>query len=123
MKLDRNTNPDGRGKYALIQLRDLHELEYANIELQKETEKRPVSIPSTAIHIGNEGPGEQFFVIKYKDQFAAPALHAYAQAVRLAAFSLPPEKADEHESLIEYADEMENEALIAASIQETKLPD
>jgi len=55
MKLDRNINPDGKGKYALINLRK---------------------------NIVEWGGGDgQFFVIKYKDIFAAPALKAYANAV------------------------------------------
>lgn len=57
MKLDRNTNADGRGKYALINLR------------------------TNQVQWGTE-PGDQFFVIKYKDKFAAPALMAYAEAAR-----------------------------------------
>jgi hypothetical protein len=34
------------------------------------------------LHFGNESPEEQFFVIKYKDKFAVPALWAYATAIR-----------------------------------------
>lgn len=56
MKLDRNKNPDGRGKYALINLR-----------------KSTVEWGDTA--------NDDFFVIKLKDRFAAPALRAYAEAV------------------------------------------
>lgn len=54
MKLDRNINPDGKGKYALINLR------------------------TNQVQWGGDN---QFFVIKYKDEFAAPALRAYAMAV------------------------------------------
>lgn len=55
MRLDRNLNPDGKGKYAIINLR------------------------TNRVEWG--GPNAQFFVIKYKDKFAVPALKAYAQAV------------------------------------------
>lgn len=55
MKLDRNVNPDGKGKYALINLR------------------------TNQVQWG--GDGDQFFVIKYKDLFASVALKAYGEAV------------------------------------------
>ena len=58
MKLDRNTNKDGRGKYALINLR------------------------TNQVQWGNEGPGEQFFVMKYKDKFTGRALLAYSEEVK-----------------------------------------
>lgn len=57
MKLDRNINPDGRGKYALINLRT-NQVQWGGAD------------------------GEQFFVLKYKDRFAAPALRAYAKACK-----------------------------------------
>lgn len=123
MKLDRNINPDGRGKYALIHLRELHELEYANIEVQKEGEHRPVNIPSKAIHIGNEGPGEQFFVIKYKDEFAAPALWAYSDAVKEKARILSYSDERKAKELYEFAEEIEAEARQAEHIADKKLPD
>ncbi len=56
MKLDRNVNADGRGKYALINWR------------------------RSTIEFGNTDEDE-FFVIKLKDRFAAPALKAYAESV------------------------------------------
>lgn len=55
MKLDRNINPDGKGKYALLNLR---------------TNKIEWGVT----------PDEEFFVIKLKDKYAAPALDAYAKA-------------------------------------------
>lgn len=57
MKLDRNINDDGRGKYALINLR------------------------TNKVEWGNE-PGNDFFVIKLKDRHAADALRAYADSIR-----------------------------------------
>ena len=76
MKLDRNTNLDGRGKYALLKLRRQEEpispeaIEAANLLKEQ-----------GLLQFGNEAPDQQFFVIKYKDKFAIPALTAYAAAV------------------------------------------
>lgn len=87
MKLDRNINPDGKGKYALLNLR------------------------KNTIEWGNE-PGNQFFVIKLKDRFAAPALKAYADAVREQAgyLALDYQISDRQkviDSLKEYASEVD----------------
>lgn len=74
MKLDRNANPDGRGKYALVHLRRV----------------RPGSVVVDAIELlrregvltfGNESPGSQFFVMKHKDKFTAGGLRGYAEAI------------------------------------------
>ena len=56
MKLDRNINADGKGKYALINLRT-NKFEWGNT------------------------PEDEFFVIKLKDKHAAAALRAYAGSV------------------------------------------
>jgi hypothetical protein len=58
MKLDRHINPDGRGKYALINYRTLR------VEL-------------------GDTPETEFFVIKLKDKYAMAALYAYAHAAEL----------------------------------------
>ena len=56
MRLDRNVNNDGKGKYALINLRT-NKVEWGeNLE-------------------------DEFFVIKLKDKHAAAALRAYADSV------------------------------------------
>lgn len=117
MKLDRNLNPDGRGKYALLKLR---------------RQEKPISLEATTaattlkdaglLHFGNEAPGEQFFVMKYKDRFTAPALRAYAVAVMQHAQNpilTPDEK--QRRSLIEYAEEITREAEEAERLGE-KLP-
>lgn len=57
MKLDRNVNPTGRGKYALINLRT-NKVEWGTTE------------------------ADEFFVIKLKDKYARDALEAYAWAAR-----------------------------------------
>lgn len=106
MKLDRNANPDGRGKYALINLR------------------------TNTVEWGEE----PFFVIKYKDVFAAPALRAYAHAIREHINALIDRLSDtnnvdlrpgmkaEVESLREYAREIEAEATKAATHPAAQIP-
>lgn len=56
MKMDRNINPDGRGKYALLNLR------------------------TNQVQWGLVGEEDEFFVIKLKDKYARDALLAYARA-------------------------------------------
>ena len=56
MKLDRNINQDGKGKYALLNLR------------------------TNKIEWGNLYDEDEFFVIKLKDKYARAALTAYANA-------------------------------------------
>lgn len=76
MKLDRNTTNPPRGKYALLRLREWpHGWSpkcQAAFELLKE---------AGAIDFG-DGPDTEFFVIRLKDQYAGPALLAYARAAR-----------------------------------------
>jgi hypothetical protein len=82
MKLDRNTS--GRGKYALIKLRNLAALpekerdEMATmIDLMKE--RGIIDLGAT--------PDTDFFVMRLKDKYAAAGLSAYA----VAAFRDDPE--------------------------------
>lgn len=55
MKLDRNTSPDGLGKYSLV-------------------------INRTGAVDKGDTPESEFFVLKLKDKYAAAALDAYAKA-------------------------------------------
>jgi hypothetical protein len=109
VKLDRNINPDGRGKYALINLRT-----------------------NTVCWGGND----QFFVIKYKDAFASQALYAYAEAANNKALQLESMSRDttlrrakakelkkQAESLREWALEIFREAETARSYPNQKIPD
>lgn len=121
MKLDRNTNPDGRGKYALINLRKITEEDFTEL-LESRRDEGCFVLPPACLTFGDER-GEQFFVIKYKDRFAEAALRGYAQAVRAAAFELMPNQVEEHKSLIEFADEIDREADAAAAHPSKKLPD
>jgi hypothetical protein len=76
MKLDRNINKDGRGKYALIQLRKVGPVPAKEVQ-----DAIQLLHDWNIIHWGNESPGDQFFVVKYKDQFALGALEGYCAAI------------------------------------------
>lgn len=84
MQLDRNANKDGRGKYALIKLRALLKGDtdaLINPTTGRISEAGVVQIPTEAISLGNESPGDQFFVMKYKDRFAFKGMIGYRDAV------------------------------------------
>lgn len=78
MKLDRNVNPDGKGKYCLINLRKTLTTAQSMVVIDalKALDAEGV------LHWGNESPGDQFFVMKYKDFFTSAGLLAYALAVK-----------------------------------------
>lgn len=126
MKLDRNTNPKGYGKYALVNMRKL-------IPLIEARERGDISIEGSwtlesfedfvergIITLGSETPGDQFFVMKYKDRFTAPALHAYAIAVSAQVEALGGQSPSDE--LNEYAQEMFREARAAEKIG-NRIPD
>lgn len=108
MKLDRNINHDGRGKYALINLR------------------------TNKVEWGEEG---QFFVLKYKDIFAEAALRAYARAVRDEAKSLSATAykskggpmfdslRKQAKSLNEFASQIEDELKAIRKLSNRRIPD
>jgi len=133
MKLHRNTNADGRGKYALV-----------NLDLLKQDPRLQGMLDflkeAGVLTYGNEEPGEQFFVMKYKDKFTARGLEGYANAVRsrilicqdnLAALAgVDGERADrlrqenqaQLDDLTEWVAEIEAEALKADKLG-VKFPD
>lgn len=74
MKLDRNITNPRRGKYALIKLRDAT-VKRAPVE----GEPAMVMVEESAVDFG-ESEETDFFVIRLKDKYAAPALAAYAMA-------------------------------------------
>ena len=86
MKLDRNINPNGRGKYALIKLREIHHL----VESNNAVCTPEFNVPQSAVDFGGT-PDTDFFVIRLKDKYAAKALTAYA----CAAAADDPEYAEE----------------------------
>lgn len=75
MKLDRNTNPDGRGKYALLLLRKMRS------EPPKEVQNAIDILFVNGIIDPGATPDTDFFVIRMKDKYASAALQAYADAV------------------------------------------
>lgn len=75
MKLDRNINPDGRGKYALLKLRNT---DLSSAEIRERVGK---IVGGQVLQFGDNEDTE-FFVIKLKDIYAAPALIAYAKAAQ-----------------------------------------
>lgn len=105
MKLDRNVNPDGLGKYALIELRKLHTAEKVQLTRKTTDESDEISLPRRAVNFG--GP-DQFFVIKYKDRFALAAMEAYAEAVRTYAYHEEVDD-DKIKSLVEYYKELQDQ--------------
>ena len=99
MKLDRNMNPSGRGKYALLKLRELGGVSRAEICMALETlEELSVAQVERAVDFGETSDSE-FFVIRLKDKFAAPALLAYHNAIHGHIIENPQDR----EGLAEYA--------------------
>lgn len=74
MKMDRNLNGDGLGKYAVINLRNLKR--YMNVPEVKEALE--VLKAADALEWGRTGEPDEFFLIKLKDINAEHALVAYA---------------------------------------------
>ena len=73
MQMDRNANLEGKGKYALVRLRNITTDDEAHGLLRRLEELGHLDW-------GLRGAADEFFVIKLKDKFAAPALDAYADA-------------------------------------------
>ena len=76
MKLDRNLNPDGRGKYALLKLRNLRDGDTAVDAALRTLDEAGI------LDWGNTRESE-FFVIRLKDQYADDALFRYALSARM----------------------------------------
>lgn len=78
MRLDRNADQSGVGKYALINLR-----RYRALPADKAQEAHELLGKLDRLGIidtGARGAADEFFVIKLKDKYAAAALTAYANA-------------------------------------------
>lgn len=89
MKLDRNINENKRGKYALIKLRRLAEVD-AWDGGDGEVADRQAVIDAIALleradilDWGVAGTESEFMVIRLKDRYAHNALVAYASTARL----------------------------------------
>lgn len=81
MKMDRNVNDDGMGKYAVVNLRKFNAMTEGS-EQRREVRIALEALQSAGVlELGCVGEPDEFFLIKLKDRFAAPALLAYAEAI------------------------------------------
>jgi hypothetical protein len=117
MKLDRNINSDGSGKYALVNLRKVRALGDQSPLACQVANAIDLLEDSGLLSFGYESPDQQFFVLKYGDKFTASALRMYAcearncaDAIKLAGLK------EQSESLCEYAAEMRHEAQVAEQV-------
>lgn len=128
MKLDRNINRGGRGKYALVNMRKLIPMLDAPPKDWKQSDMDVVRafrflVEQGIITLGNESPGDQFFVMKYKDMFTAAGLQAYTDAIRFYLHrATSPEEADRRAGLHEYVKQMQAEADAARALG-NRIPD
>jgi hypothetical protein len=76
MKLDRNINPSGKGKYAVINLRKIPTTPTTPQELATAILANPESV-----EFGAMGSPDEFWLIKLKDRYATPALMGYAMGI------------------------------------------
>lgn len=86
MKLDRNMpENNGRGKYALLLLRNINKprdlSHYANYE-SRIREALQLLEEVGILDWGEAGTEAEFFLIRLKDEYSRPALLAYADAAR-----------------------------------------
>lgn len=85
MKLDRDLNPGGLGKYALLNLRKLNSASGRPGESPRWTPEVVQAIKTLeeagALQWGRTGEEDEFFPIKLKDRYARHALEQYAAAV------------------------------------------
>jgi hypothetical protein len=92
MKLDRNNNPDGKGKYALVKLRNFPAEQWAQNEVA-------FALKTLAAHgmldYGDLGTESEFMVMRLKDKYAYKGLMGYFRAV-----------SDDDEPDLEYAQEI-----------------
>ena len=81
MKLDRNINHNGRGKYALLKLRMIESFteQGAFGELAKPIADAFTTLEQAGILDWGNTPETEFFVVRLKDEYAAAALAAYAE--------------------------------------------
>lgn len=81
MKLDRNINNDGRGKYALLKLRVFEEFAKGGEiqELPYDIRQALDVLERAKILDWGDTPDTEFFVIRLKDRYAQSALKAYAE--------------------------------------------
>lgn len=106
MKLDRNINGTGRGKYGLINNRKLIEVqakERGTLKGEKIMFALSLLEREGILDWGPTGTESEFFVIKLRDKHAGAALYAYADIAMHDAVLAPLETTL---GLREYADEV-----------------
>lgn len=91
MKLDRNINTDGKGKYALVNMRRLDAVDGIAVR-----EAMALLSQLKVIEFGIVGEKDEFFVMKLKDINSLPAIEAYAKEAEKS----DPEWAEEVRTLI-----------------------
>lgn len=79
MKMDRNINANGRGKYALILMRR-YPTKPENVQDVHHALK--ILRENGMLDYGEAGSPSEFFLIRLKDRFAGDALRAYANAAK-----------------------------------------
>jgi hypothetical protein len=105
MKLDRNLDPVGRGKYAIVKMRAVKPLVEADPECEVAKALRVLLNAGCLEYCNGEN---DFFVIRLRDRFAGVALRAYSIAAR------------EHD--LEYSNEVQRLAEISTEM-DTRYPD
>lgn len=85
MKLDRNINPNGMGKYAVLKLRMLEAFrEQAPFgDIAAPIAKALETLEAAGILDWGNTPDTDFMLIRLKDRYAQAALRAYALAAHL----------------------------------------
>lgn len=73
MKLDRDLNPTGKGKYALINMRKIPSNPTTALELAEAIRLNP-----EAVEFGEVGSPGEFWLVKLKDENADVCLYGYA---------------------------------------------
>jgi hypothetical protein len=83
--MDRNLNPDGMGKYAILNLRKLIDPTAHPGDLSRFSPEVLDALATLekagGLEWGITGKPDEFFLIKLKDFYAMPALNAYAGAI------------------------------------------
>lgn len=81
MKLDRNDpSRAGRGKYAVLNLRKIDHFPVSSISAKEVKQALMFLAEHGVLDWGEAGSDSEFFVIRLKDEYALPALKAYANA-------------------------------------------
>jgi hypothetical protein len=100
MKLDRNLNVNGMGKYALLKLRRLEEMRSGTFgDLHPSVAGAIKLLESAGLIDWGDTPETEFFVMRLKDMFSQAGLVGYGAA----ASSVDHEYAEEIEGLAKRA--------------------